>query len=95
MPRFFFDTKLDGSVFKDPDGAEFATPEEALRQALEDAAAYAGDRLAHGAQLDDEMKLLRSESGETIAQFTLLEALQRVSRAPPARRNEHDEPRTN
>jgi hypothetical protein len=79
MPRFFFDTKLHDSVFRDPEGAEFATDEEALRQALEDAAAYAADRLAHGSHLDEEMKLLRSELGETIAQFTLREALRRMS----------------
>jgi hypothetical protein len=79
MRRFFFDTKVHDSVFRDPEGAEFATAEEALRHALEEAAAYAGDRLAHGRDLDDEMKLLRSENGEVVAQFTFREALQRMS----------------
>jgi hypothetical protein len=79
MQRFFFDTKVHDSVFKDPEGAEFATADEALRQALEDAAAYAGDRLAHGGELDDEVKLVRTEGGEVVAQFTLREALQRMT----------------
>jgi hypothetical protein len=95
MPRFFFDTKLDDSVYEDTDGAEFSTPEEALRQALEDAAAYAGDRLAHGAELDDEMKLLRSETGELVAQFTLREALHKRSGALATRHHQHQEPPTN
>lgn len=90
MPRFFFDTQLDDSVFKDPEGADFATPEEALHQALEDAAAYAGDRLAHGLPLDDEIKLLRSESGEIIARFTVREALLRTTRTSEPHDSQED-----
>ena len=80
MPKFFFDTKLDDITFQDPDGADFGSAEEAAQQAIEDAAAYAGDRIAHGRELDDEVKIVRSEAGEIIAQFTLREALERMSR---------------
>ncbi|MDB5641858.1 MAG: hypothetical protein JWN07_1175 [Hyphomicrobiales bacterium] len=82
MPRFFFDTKLQGQVFLDAEGMEFATREDALKQAFEDAASYAGDRLAHGVDLDHEVKSLRSETGEIVAEFTLLEALQRMTASP-------------
>jgi hypothetical protein len=80
MPRYFFDTEIRGSVFPDPEGADFESDETAVRQAIEDAQAFGGDRLAHGGPLDGEIKIVRAETGDIIARFTIEEAVRRMRR---------------
>jgi hypothetical protein len=79
MPRYFFDTQINDSVFQDAEGADFETDDMAVRQAIEDAQAFGGDRLAHGGALDGEIKIVRAETGDIIARFTIEEAVRKLS----------------
>jgi hypothetical protein len=78
MPRYFFDTQIKDSVFQDAEGAEFETDDLAMRQALQDAKTLGADRLAHGGSVDSEIKIVRAETGDIIARFTIKEAVRKL-----------------
>ena len=79
MPRFYFDTKLNGSVFEDPEGADFETLAAAKHEALAAAAAFTAERLLRGNKIQDEEKIVRSENGETVARFKMRDALKELA----------------
>ncbi len=74
MPRYFFNTRLDGELIRDPDGTELRDPDHAWTMAR----AMIRDILR---EEDSEPRLLRAaievtdEDGEIVLEFPFTEAL--------------------
>ena len=74
MPRYFFNTRIDGELIRDPDGTELRDPDHAWTMAR----AMIRDILQ---EEDSEPRLLRAaievtdEDGEVVLEFPFTEAL--------------------
>ena len=74
MPRYYFNTRIDGELIRDPDGADLHNPDQAWRMAR----AMIRDILHDE---ETEPRLLRAaievtdEDGEIVLEFPFTEAL--------------------
>lgn len=78
LPRFYFDTILDGQVYHDLQGEEYLDAPSAVQAAKFGTAEYIADRIAHGGSPNDEERLIRTQDGEIIARFRVLDMLGEV-----------------
>jgi len=66
MPRYYFHVRKDGVLEKDPEGAEFASVDEAYHEAVKAAREIIGDKVANGEIVNGQTFEITSESGDIV-----------------------------
>lgn len=64
--RYYFHVRRHLELLRDPEGAEFATLEDACNEALHAAREMLAERLVRGEIIDGEVFEITTESGEVV-----------------------------
>jgi hypothetical protein len=80
MPRFYFDSEIHGEMHRDQEGEDYPDAAAAIHDAKLGAAEYVADIIARGGTPDDEVKIVRAESGEIVGRFRITDPLDLAAR---------------
>ncbi|SMF57974.1 hypothetical protein SAMN02982989_0664 [Xaviernesmea oryzae] len=69
MPKYYFHVRKDGVVEQDPEGAEFATIDQAHAEATQAAREIVAEMIVAGAVVDGHTFVIANEDGAVVSEI--------------------------